>query len=206
MAPTFHAASAPAPISLPFAARHAALELQRLVLHRQFRPRSSLTVEPFEGFQGETEGPSGGDHRVKVSIIAGPHQFEFDGGTDQQSGQDAGGDDLDGGLPGRRRASRQASNRSRSSRMSRRRPFSRPRWVRTRSAPRSAARSSSSSKSSRRKRKHVLDERRLLLFGFGHSGLQKCETRPVVNIWRGLRWYEDGKSDGEACAPAGVDL
>jgi surfactin synthase thioesterase subunit len=24
---------------------------------------------------------------------------------------------------------------------------------------------------------HVLDERRLLLFGFGHGGLQKCETR-----------------------------
>lgn len=24
---------------------------------------------------------------------------------------------------------------------------------------------------------HVLDERRLLLFGFGHCGLQKCETR-----------------------------
>ena len=27
--------------------------------------------------------------------------------------------------------------------------------------------------------KHVLDERWLLLFGFGHSSLQKGETRPV---------------------------
>ena len=41
--------------------------------------------------------------------------------------------------------------------------------------PRSAARSSSSSKSSLAQQEHVLDEGRLLLFGFGHAGLQKVK-------------------------------
>jgi len=36
-------------------------------------------------------------------------------------------------------------------------------------------------------KKHVLDERGLLLFGFGHSSLQKCETRPVREHLGGLR-------------------
>jgi hypothetical protein len=34
---------------------------------------------------------------------------------------------------------------------------------------------------------HVLDERRLLLFRFGHCGLQKCETRLVDGFLVGTK-------------------
>src|SRR5690606_34379466 len=92
-----------------------------------------------------------------------------------------------------------ASSRSRSSRMSRAAlPFSRPRWARQRSAPRSAAQSSSSSKSSLRSR--TMFSTRAGLASSVIGGLQKRRTRLVGGF--GVVGWGCG-SDGQTGAPAG---
>src|SRR5690606_16642571 len=135
------------------------LELQRLVLHRQFVAALALAVEPLEDLGGDTEGAAQEASEERLDHWPPPKSLSLTVTPMSSAARAPVVSTFTAVCQAVRRASRHASSRSRRSRMSRAAwPFSSPRWASTRSAPRSAAQASISSRISLQPPETVLND------------------------------------------------